>query len=122
LRDGLSEVLIGDAPLQGCDFQRLLSVTGLGEWDDSLMRLEPSFKGVRDFRRTTCVFVNGVRLAAESLQSEERFILFDLGRDSLLEPVADGRHSCRVTSHGPRLRARTQTPGLHQYPVAKDRI
>src|SRR5215475_1150505 len=69
LRAGPSEVLIGDAPLQGCDFLRLLSVTGLGEWADRLMRLEPSFKGVRDFRRTTCVFVNGVRLAAESLQS-----------------------------------------------------
>src|SRR5215468_4490689 len=101
LRAGPSEVLVGDAPLQGCDFQRLLSVTGLGAWADGLMRLEPAFQGVRDFRRTTCVFVNGVRLAAESLQSEERFILFDLGRDSLLEPVADGRNSFRVTCYDP---------------------
>src|SRR5215475_11551638 len=122
LRAGPSEVLIGDAPLQGCDFQRLLSVTGLGEWADRLMRLEPSFKGVRDFRRTTCVFVNGVRLAAESLQSEERFILFDLGRDSLLEPVADGRNSFRVTCYDPRLMARTHAPGRHQYLVAKEVI
>ena len=81
LRAEPSEVLVGDAPLQGCDFDRLLSVTGLGEWADALdEELEPRFKGVRDFRRTTCVFVNGVRLAAESLQSEERFVLFDLGR------------------------------------------
>src|SRR5215813_9737860 len=122
LRAGPSEVLIGDAPLQGCDFQRLLSVTGLGEWADRLMRLEPSFKGVRDFRRTTCVFVNGVRLAAESLQSEEHFILFDLGRDSLLEPVADGRNSFRVTCYDPRLLARTHAPGRHQYLVAKEVI
>src|SRR5215813_9845612 len=122
LRAGPSEVLIGDAPLQGCDFQRLLSVTGLGEWADRLMRLEPAFKGVRDFRRTTCVFVNGVRLAAEGLQPEERFILFDLGRDSLLEPVADGRNSFRVTCYDPRLLARTHAPGRHQYLVAKEVI
>src|SRR5215813_839547 len=122
LRAGPSEVLIGDAPLQGCDFQRLLSVTGLGEWADRLMRLEPAFKGVRDFRRTTCVFVNGVRLAAEGLQPEERFILFDLGRDSLLEPVADGRNSFRVTCYDPRLLARTHAPGRHQYLIAKEVI
>src|SRR5215475_2495998 len=122
LRAGPSEVLVGDAPLQGCDFQRLLSVTGLGEWAGRLARLEPTFKGVRDFRRTTCVFVNGVRLAAESLQPEERFILFDLGCDSLLEPVADGRNSFRVTCYDPRLLAKTHAPGRHQYLVAKEII
>ena len=122
LRAAPSEVLIGDAPLQGCDFQRLLSATGLGAWSDRLMKLEPAFKGVRDFRRTTCVFVNGVRLAAEDLQPEERFILFDMGRNSLLEPVADGRNSFRVTCYDPRLLARTHSPGRHQYLVAKEVI
>ncbi len=122
LRAGPSEVLIGDAPLQGCDFQRLLSVTGLGAWADGLMRLEPVFKGVRDFRRTTCVFVNGVRLATEDLQPEEGFILFDLGRNSLLEPIADGRNSFRVTCYDPRLLSRTHSPGRHQYLVAREVI
>ena len=122
LRAGPSEVLIGDAPLQGCDFQRLLSVTELGAWADRLMRLEPAFKGVRDFRRTTCVFVNGVRIADEGRQPKERFILFDLGRNSLLEEVADGRDSFRVTCYDPRLLARTHAPGRHQYLVAKEVI
>ncbi len=119
---GPSEVIIGDAPLQGCDFQRLLSATGLGAWADRLMKIEPPFKGVRDFRRTTCVFVNGVRLAAEGLRPEERFVLFDLGRDSLLEPVTDGRNSFRVTCYDPRLLARTHAPGRHQYLVAKEAL
>jgi len=117
-----SEIVIGDAPLQGCDFERLLSVTGLGAWADRMTALEPAFKGVRDFRRTTCVFVNGVRLAAEGIQPEERFILFDLGRKSLLEPVADGRNAFRVTCYDPRLLARTHAPGRHQYLVAKEVI
>ena len=32
LRTGASEVLVGDAPVQGCDFAALLQVTGLGDW------------------------------------------------------------------------------------------
>jgi uncharacterized protein (DUF362 family) len=122
LRAGPSEVLVGDAPLQGCDFQRLLSVTGLGAWADGLMRLDPAFQGIRDFRRTTCVFVNGVRSAAEDLQPEERFILFDLGRNSLLEPVTDGRDAFRVTCYDPRLLATTHAPGRHRYLVAREVI
>src|SRR5262245_58996279 len=117
-----SEVLVGDAPLQGCDFDQLLSVTGLSQWADDLKKIDPRFKGVRDFRRTTCVFVNGVRIAAESLQLEERFVLFDLGRDSLLEPVTDGRNAFRVTCYDPRLLARTHAPGRHQYLVAREVI
>jgi len=122
LRADPSEVIIGDAPLQGCDFDRLLSLTGLGEWADRLAALEPRFKGIRDFRRTTCVFVNGVRSAAESLQPEDRFVLFDLGQNSLLEPISDGRDSFRVTCYDPRLLARTHAPGRHQYLVAKEVI
>ncbi|HKQ75644.1 MAG TPA: DUF362 domain-containing protein [Blastocatellia bacterium] len=122
LRADPSEVVVGDAPVQGCDFDSLLNVTGLSRWADRLTKLEPRFKGVRDFRRTTCAFVNGVRIADENRQSEERFVLFDLGRDSLLEAVTDGRDSFRVTCYDPRLLAKTHAPGRHQYLVAKEAI
>jgi uncharacterized protein (DUF362 family) len=117
-----AEILVGDAPLQGCDFHHLLSLTGLGEWADRKKRVEPAFKGVRDFRRTTCVFLNGVRMASEGLQSEERFVLFDLGNESLLEPISNGHDPFRVTCYDPRLLARTHGPGHHQYLIAKEVI
>ena len=120
LQAGASQVMVGDAPVQGCDFERLLSATGLGEWAADLESVEPRFKGIHDFRRTTCVFVDGVRIASENLQGEDRFVLFDLGRESLLEPITDGRASFRVTCYDPRLMARTHGPGRHQYLVAKD--
>jgi uncharacterized protein (DUF362 family) len=120
LRAGASQVMVGDAPVQGCDFDRLLSATGLGEWAADLESVEPRFKGIHDFRRTTCVFVDGVRIASENLQTEDRFVLFDLGRESLLEPITDGTGSFRVTCYDPRLMARTHTRGRHQYLVAKD--
>ena len=37
------------------------------------------FKGIRDFRRTVATFVDGVRIAEENVQPEDRFVLFDLG-------------------------------------------
>ncbi len=120
LRAGAAEVLVGDAPVQGCDFNQLLEVTGLGAWAEGLQKSEPRFKGVSDFRRTTCTFEDGVRVATEDLQPEDKFALFDLGGESLLEPVTDGRGGFRVTCYDPRLMRKTHAPGRHQYLVARE--
>jgi uncharacterized protein (DUF362 family) len=120
LQAGASQVIVGDAPVQGCDFDRLLSATGLDEWAADLTEREPRFKGIFDFRRTTCVFVDGVRIASENLRDEDRFALFDLGRESLLEPITDSKASFRVTCYDPRLMSRTHASGRHQYLVAKE--
>jgi uncharacterized protein (DUF362 family) len=122
LQAGTSEVIVGDAPLQGCDFDQLLSATGLDEWANDLMSAEPRFLGIHDFRRTTCKFINGMRMASENLISEARFVLFDLGCESLLEPVTDTGESFRVTCYDPRLMSDKHAPGRHQYLVARDVI
>jgi len=119
LRSQAAEVLVGDAPIQGCDFHVLMQESGLASWSTEQMAREPRFKGIRDFRRTTCVLVHGVRVAAENLQSAAEFTLFDLGRDSLLEAVTDNRHRFRVAWYDPRLMANTHHPGKHQYLVAR---
>ena len=120
LRAGASRVAVGDAPIQSCDFTQLLQRTGLSEWSAALAAVEPRFAGVQDFRRTTCVLSGGVRVAAENLQPEDRFALFDLSRDSLLEPVTDDRAAFRVTWYDPRLMAKTHRPGRHQYLIARE--
>jgi len=113
-------VVVGDAPIQSCDFGQLLAATGLDEWSRALESRDPRFKGVRDFRRTTCEFRAGVRVAAENRLPEDRFVLFDLASDSLLEPITDKRGSFRVTCYDPRLMARTHAPGRHRYLIARD--
>jgi uncharacterized protein (DUF362 family) len=120
LEAGPSRLGVGDAPIQSCDFDRLLTRTGLGGWADSLRRRERRFTGIRDFRRTTCVVSHGVRTAAENLQPEENFVLFDLGADSLLEPITQPGNRFRVAWYDPRLMARTHRPGQHQYLIARD--
>jgi hypothetical protein len=84
------------------------------------MALDSRFKGVRDFRRTIGVLVHGVRVASEGMQAEDRFTLFDLGRQSLLEPISANGNRFRVAWYDPRLMARTHHPGVHQYLVAKE--
>ncbi|MFN7948949.1 MAG: DUF362 domain-containing protein [Blastocatellia bacterium] len=122
LQAGAAGVLVGDAPLQGCDFAQLLRATELDEWAATLKRREPRFAGIRDFRRTTCEFIGGVRHETEDRLPADRFILFNLGGDSLLEAITDHRDSFRVTCYDPRLLARTHAPGQHQYLIAREVI
>ena len=119
LAAGPARVVVGDAPLQGCDLERLLGDTGLDRWAADLQTREPAFEGVRDFRRTTCEFRYGVRVAREDQQPESDFVLFDLGAESLLEPVTDMKGSFRVTQYDPRKMRQTHAPGRHCYLVAR---
>jgi len=122
LRAGAAKVTVGDAPLQSCDFDELMSVTGLGSWAAALSAREPRFGGIRDFRRTTCVMSGGIRVAEENKQSEDGYVLFDLAEESLLEEVVDEEHPFRVCWYDPRLMRRTHHAGRHQYLVAREVI
>ena len=119
LAAGPSRVIVGDAPLQGCDFERLLRDTALDRWAADLRAREPRFGGVQDFRRTTCAFRYGVRMAREDQIPEADFVLFDLGAESLLEPITDARGSFRVTQYDPRELRKTHAHGRHRYLVAR---
>ena len=119
LQTAAAEVVVGDAPIQTADFGALLEVTGLGEWAEALQEIDSRFKGVKDFRRTTARYVNGVRVAEENVLPEDDFVLFDLGSDSLLEPITDEKDDFRVTCYDPRLMAKTHGKGRHRYLVAR---
>ena len=122
LQSEIAELVIGYAPIQSCDFQVLLEKTGLGTWAEELRTRDSRFQGIRDFRRTTCVLVNGVRVADEQLRPIEQFVLFDLAKESLLEPVTSDLANFRVTWYDPRLMARAHMRGVHQYLVAREII
>ena len=120
LDSGAGEILVGDAPIQSCDFPALLRGTGLDSWADSLSRKDRRFKGIRDFRRTTCVVAHGLRVAAENAQPEGEFALFDLAGDSLLEPITENRENFRVSWYDSRPLSRTHHRGCHQYLIARE--
>ena len=115
-----AQVTVGDAPIQTCDFPALLRETELGTWADALTKADSRFQGVKDFRRTTAKYVNGVRVADENVLPEEDFVLFDLGSESLLESITDDKDDFRVTCYDPRLMAKTHGRGRHRYLVARE--
>ena len=120
LRADPAEVVVGDAPIQGCDFDLLLKNAELYDWARQLQRQDTRFKGIRDFRRTVATFVDGVRIADENVQPEDRFVLFDLVNESLLEPITSDNSAFRVTCYDPRLMAKTHAPGRHRYLIARE--
>lgn len=120
LRTDAAEVLVGDAPIQGCDFEAMVESMGLRAWARQQSARDPRFKGPQDFRRTTGVLVHGVRVASENLQPIDRFTLFNLGRESVLEPISNGEKRFRVAWYDHRLLAKTHYPGVHQYLVARE--
>ena len=120
LQSDASEVIVGDAPIQTADFSGIMDNTGLGSWAEELTRVDSRFRGIKDFRRTTAKYINGVRVAEENVLPEDDFVLFDLGAESLLEPITDEKDDFRVTCYDPRLMAKTHGKGRHRYLVAKD--
>ncbi|HEV8511017.1 MAG TPA: DUF362 domain-containing protein [Gemmatimonadales bacterium] len=122
LRSRAGRVVVGDAPLQACDFAALLRATGMDGWSEAQQVTDARFAGIRDFRRTTCEIRDGVRVPQVDRRPREDFILFDLGTDSLLEQVTDERRSFRVTQYDPSQMVATHGKGRHQYLVARDVI
>lgn len=118
LAAGPSQVTIGDAPVQGCDFDRVVTP----ELRTEVARLAAAHDvpiEIVDFRR---VYTPGGNLAGE-VESErrplDRYALFDLGRDSLLEPISEpGRF--RITQYDPDKLARVHCPGRHQFLLCRD--
>lgn len=117
-----SHLIVGDAPIQSCDLEHLLDSTGLSAWSAALRRRDSRFGGIVDFRRTISERRNGVRHSQIDVRPIENYVHFDLGGESLLEPITDEKRPFRVTCYDPRLLERTHSPGNHQYLVAREVI
>jgi uncharacterized protein (DUF362 family) len=74
-----AQVVLGDAPLQGCDFERMLEHGNLraviAEFQARGLPL-----AVKDFRRTVMRKTGKLKLVGEDLRPESDYVLVDLGR------------------------------------------
>lgn len=112
-------VVIGDAPVQGCVWDSLVTPELLGRIAEAA---GGSQVDVIDFRRT---IMCGERLDSgldNDARPEDRFVLFDLGSDSLLEPVSDPPGRFRVTMYDPDLISLRHLPGKHQYLISREAL
>ncbi|MGC1650934.1 MAG: DUF362 domain-containing protein, partial [Candidatus Sulfotelmatobacter sp.] len=114
-------VVVGDAPVQGCNFGELRRICEIdaivGRFRSRGMDVD-----IRDFRRTV---LPGGKMGAARIEGNrglEHFVLFDLKRESLLEPLAPQAEKFRVTMYNPDLMHRTHSPGHHEYMIAREII
>ena len=114
-----AQVVLGDAPLQGCDFERLQDFAGLREViADFRSRGLPL--AVKDFRRTVMREEGELKQVAEELRPESEYVLVDLGPDSLLEPISGDWKKFRVTVYDPRKMRAHHRPGRHRFLIARE--
>lgn len=114
-------VVLGDAPVQGCDFGELCRACGIDAIVKRFRKREMEVD-VRDFRRTVLPGgkLGGARI--EGNRGMEHFVLFNLKRESLLEPIAPQAAKFRVTMYDPDLMNRTHSLAHHQYMIAREII
>ncbi|WP_129124542.1 DUF362 domain-containing protein [Geomonas oryzae] len=110
------KVVIGDAPVQGCVFDDIVTES----WRKEVEKIATCPYEIVDFRRT--VLKEGGLAAGQvtDARPEDRFLLFDLKEDSLLEPVSKKDVAFRITCYDPDILAKRHHKGRHQYLLCKE--
>lgn len=118
LRMHPSKVVIGDAPVQGCKWDKLLSIPFI----EDIKILSEEFRvpiKIIDFRRRR------YNVADNSFSNEIRplseYVIFDLGEESQLETITSpGKTQFRVTNYDPDRMEEAHSPGIHKYCIVKE--
>lgn len=112
------QIVLGDAPLQGCDLDALRQQCGI---EEMLRRVAaPAPVSVCDFRRTILPGGRAFGKKREDCRPLENYVLYDLKSDSLLEPITKPNVEFRVTVYNPDVLRSHHAPGRHQYLVARE--
>jgi hypothetical protein len=112
------KIILGDAPIQGCDWTKMLPVSFIDEVNSLSSKYNVLIK-IKDFRRT--VFSTSKNEISRERVSLKDYVIFDLGKKSFLEPITnDGKNRFRVTCYNPDELAKSHHKGVHKYCIAKD--
>ena len=123
---GRGKVIIGDCPLQGADWEKLLKLLGLHEIQRYFQEYFPGIEiCVKDYRLGKAVVKRGV--VTERIVDErhlDNYEEVDLGNDSLLLPLmnSDFEFSCEfgVIQYPKRRMRKAHTPETNKYLFSKD--
>jgi uncharacterized protein (DUF362 family) len=112
-----SRILIGDSPIQGCELDW---IAGPGFAEAAQRAAGEIPVELVDFRRVR-VPTGGLREGRVGTgRGDDRYVLFDLGSESLLEPISVPEGRFRVTMYDPSLMRRSHGPGRHQYLLCRE--
>lgn len=112
-----SSILIGDAPIQGCDWDKMLSKN----FYDEVNQLSKKYSipiNVKDFRRVTFDHTKNNPILERNPLSD--YTIFDLGKESFLETISrKDKQLFRVTNYDPDRLGESHAPGVHKYCITK---
>ena len=112
------EVMIGDAPIQGCHWSKMVT----SELKNAIEKLSKKYDipvEIKDFRRVH--FDRELNNAIEQKEPLEDYVIFDVGKKSYLEPITEkGKNNFRVTVYNPDRFKESHRPGVHKYCISKE--
>ena len=113
-----AKIVLGDAPVQGCNWDRMLSA----EFIEKINQFAERYKVpvlIKDFRRVS--YNPETNQLEQNRNAIEDFIIFDVGKRSYLEEVSDdARSPFRVTNYDPGRLAESHRKGVHKYCITKE--
>jgi len=117
---GAGRIIVGDAPLQGTDFDEAASVLGLLPVVEYLQSKNPVIISLVDFRQ-----VHGIRAENGHIREWREVpgdpagsVIFDLGTDSMLQPLAGDSGKFRVAKYPARETRQYHNEKSHKYVIA----
>lgn len=117
LENNPASVVVADAPIQGCDWDSVTAElrTAISELSEKV-NIPVSLVDLRRVR-----FNPRSNAFQDNCRPLDRNILFDLGKESLLEPLCDdGRSPFRLLQYSAKRLAQSHHSGVHKYCLAKE--
>ncbi len=112
-----AKITIGDAPIQGCDWYKMISQNFYKNLEElSISHSIPIV--IKDFRRVT--FDPNKNNPNKERNPLSDYIIFDLGKESYLEPISSVKTNFRVTNYDPDRLKEVHTIGKHKYCITKE--
>jgi len=117
---GAGRLIFGDAPLQLCDFKKLLAVSGVeslrGFYAEMGIPVQAKdFRAIVSHKDSLGVFVQG----DNETPDPEEYVLINLKEKSALCPLDGHSNGYRVTCYSPSAMAIRHKTGRHEYLIAK---
>ncbi|MDY0103771.1 MAG: DUF362 domain-containing protein [Lentimicrobium sp.] len=112
-----ASIIIGDAPIQGCDWNKMLSKNFIND----IEVLKDKYKipiAIKDFRRVT--FNPVLNNPIKDRRPLTDYVIFDLGTNSFLDPISTENNIFRVTNYDPDRLAESHRKGIHKYCITKE--
>lgn len=114
---GKGKIIVGDAPLQECEFDTLIKDAGYDVLIDFYKKKGVSIELV-DFRNVKTIDKDGIHYLQESEGKEGKIVRLD-DKSAFSEIAPERLEKLRITNYDPKILKQHHTEGRHEYNVSQ---